>query len=82
MFKMPKEIAKDLRKDLKEEFGLNRNHISVQVTASQSISVQLKVDADAEAIRDFTRAYEDYEVDEVTGEILQGGNTFIIVREA
>ncbi|MEX2936636.1 hypothetical protein [Staphylococcus saprophyticus] len=81
MIKLAKDIAKDLRKDLKEELGLNRNHVSV-TTASQSIIVKLKVDTDIEAVEDFTRSYEVYERDEATGEILQGGNTFIFVEEA
>lgn len=82
MIKLSKDIAKDLRKDLKEELGLNRNHVSVTTTASQSIIVKLKVDTDIEAVEDFTRSYEVYERDEATGEILQGGNTFIFVEEA
>lgn len=81
--KLSTDIAKDLRKGLKQEFGLNRNHVSVRTRGFEVIIVELKTDnIDAEAVEKFVKTFEDYERDAATGEILCGGNTFIHLEQA
>lgn len=81
VIKTPKQIAKELRKGLKKDLGLNRNNVSVKVTGSDIVEVEVKLvnAGDTEKIKEYAKQFEDVERDEITGEVLAGGNTFIRV---
>lgn len=81
MFKTTKEIAQDLRKGLKEEYNLNRNKVRVAKRSESAIDVKLLTEVEnIEEIENFVQQFEDIDRDEVTGEILQAGNTFIFFK--
>ena len=75
------EIAKAIRKGLKEQFEIKRNHVSVRATSVNMVDVifKEKIEIDVEAFYKFVRSFESYEIDEMTHEILCGGNTFVHV---
>lgn len=75
-----KEIAKEIRKELK------RFPYKFSVTAPDvyAVYVEPKEDIksdDLERIREICLKYENYKVDERTGEILSGGNTYVFLQK-
>ena len=77
------EIATQIRTRLKSEMGLTGKQVSVK---AKSFSMGQSVDIFVKAITDFRKiegiAYEFQHIrrDEVTGEVLSGGNTYISVE--
>lgn len=75
------DIAKIIRKEAKENYGLNRNDISVRAQSVNAVDIVFKTDKkfNVEAFCKFAKSFESYQVDEMTMEILSGGNTFIFI---
>ena len=74
--------AKGIREDL-AKLGYNNRKVSVRLSGYSAIYVQLKVEVTAEEFKKIEAAAEQYEHvyhDNLNGEILQGGNTFIFVQ--
>lgn len=77
MFKLPKDVAKEIRTGLKNEYGYNRNQVSVTVS-DEAVRVTVKdPNVNCEKVKDFAMQYKDVDIDELTGEILSGSNTYI-----
>jgi len=78
--KMPnRERTAEIRKELKEN-GYNRNHVSVRSRHYSSITVEIKkADVDYNLVEKIARKQEHYRRCEYSGDILQGGNTFVSV---
>lgn len=80
-----KELAVKIREDLKQR-GYNSRKIGVRYEFcgySSAIRVTVKDDnIDIEEVRGWLKKYESIDRDERTGEVLQGGNTYISVRRA
>jgi hypothetical protein len=77
MFKLPKDVAKEIRTGLKNDYGYNRNQVSVTVS-DEAVSVTVKdPNVNCEKVKEFAMQYKDVDIDEVTGEILAGSNTYI-----
>jgi hypothetical protein len=75
---MCKELAKELRSQLKE-LGYNRTMVSV-TSDYNSINVAVKsIDVDFKKVAELANSYEKLDRDEMTGEILQGGNTYVYI---
>ena len=78
-------VAKAIRKALKEELGLNARKVGVRTslgTTTEAIYVTVKVPIPLEDVEKCCERFEEYDRDEVTREILAGGNTFVFVRYA
>jgi hypothetical protein len=75
-----KEIAKNIRKELKE-INYTNKQVKVKTTPSQAINVDI-IDWTVinEEVKQIAAKYESFERDEITGEILAGGNTFVFVN--
>ena len=80
-----KELAVKIREDLKQR-GYNSRKIGVRYEFcgySSVIYVTVKDDnIDIEEVRGWLKKYESIDLDERTGEVLQGGNTYISVKRA
>ena len=80
-----KELAVKIREDLKQR-GYNSRKIGVRYEFcgySSVIHVMVKDDnIDIEEVRGWLKKYESIDRDERTGEVLQGGNTYISVKRA
>lgn len=80
--KTNKEIKKEITAELKEA-GYNSRKISVSVKDSgysTRIDVTIKdPTVNAQAIEAIVNKHDSYELDERTGEILAGGNTYVFV---
>lgn len=80
-----KELAVKIREDLKQR-GYNSRKIGVRYEFcgySSVIHVTVKDDnIDIEEVRGWLKKYESIDRDERTGEVLQGGNTYLSVRRA
>jgi len=75
-----KEIAKEIRKKLKV-LGFKRGQISVTAPNVYSVRVTLKDRSiNIDPIEKMCKQFESYRRDQATGEILQGGNTFVFVQ--
>ena len=78
-----KELAKQIRKQIKEKLGYNSRQVSVRNRPggySTCILITVKsLDILLEPIEKLTNQHESYEYDQGTQEILSGGNTFIQV---
>lgn len=75
---MCKELAKELRSKLKE-LGYNRNMVSV-TSDYDSMHITVKaIDVDFKKVAELANSYEKLDRDEMTGEILQGGNTYVYI---
>lgn len=81
MYKTMADRAKEIRKTIKDQLGLNSRQVSVRVGSGYgAFYIQAKTE-EAEAKIDQIKAigneYESYRTCEATGEILCGGNTFV-----
>lgn len=77
---MCKELAKNLRSELKE-LGYNRNMVSV-TSDYDSIHVTVKsIDVNFKKVAELANNYEKIRTDH-TGDILQGGNIFVFIEYA
>lgn len=80
-----KELAVKIRDELKQR-GYNSRKIGVRYEFcgySSVIHVAVKDEnIDIEEVRGWLKRYESIDRDERTGEVLQGGNTYISVRRA
>lgn len=75
-----KEKAKLLRKDLKNNLGYTAKQVSVRMSAGSALYVTIKdYKVDVEAVEKEARKYEEISYDEVSREILAGGNDFVFV---
>lgn len=76
---MCKESAKELRSKLKE-LGYSRNMVGV-TSDYDSINVTIKsIEVNFKNVEELANNYESIRTDEMTGEILQGGNTYVTVK--
>ena len=75
--------SKEIKKYLKEN-GINTKNISIKGSNcgySESYNITIKdINIDIEKVRKLVQKLESYERDERTGEILEGGNTYIFVN--
>ena len=69
------EVAKEIRKELKQRFPGTK--FSVRTSRSGSITISWVDFPTQEAVEAVTGKYEEIRRDEVTGEILGGGNLFV-----
>lgn len=78
-----KEIAQKIREDLKKA-GYNLRDFSIRARAcgySDSIDITIKnLEIKDFEIEKIAKVYQYYDTDERTGEILQGGNTYVFVK--
>lgn len=76
------EIRTQVRETIKG-LGLKRTDVSISVYCtglSDSIRIQLKNEnVNGKMIQDALNKFQSYERDEMTGEILSGGNTFVFI---
>lgn len=69
-------------KQVLKEHGYNNRKVGVRYDG-HAIWLTIKYLAiDIKEIEQLVKGYESYECDEVTGEILSGGNTFVFVNYA
>ena len=73
--------AKDIRKQIKNELGLNSRQVSVRSTAG-SIRVEVKVPVAIAPIKEIAMQARRVRYCEFSGEILSGGNVFVNVSYA
>ena len=75
--------SKEIKKYLKEN-GIDTKNISVKGSTcgySESYEITIKdININIEKVRELLKTFESYETDERTGEILEGGNTYIFVN--
>lgn len=76
--------SKEIKKYLKENGIDTTKNISIKSSNcgySESYNVTIKdINIDIEEVRELVKIFESYERDERTGEILEGGNTYIFVN--
>ncbi len=73
-------LRTQVRQEIKN-LGLKRTDVSVTVDV-YCVRVQAKHEnVNLKQIQDALCKYESYERDEMTGEILSGGNTFVFVKD-
>jgi hypothetical protein len=73
--------TKEIRKRMKEELGYNARQVSVKQPHYSSIEFTIRdATVDEQAVEEFSNRFQNYQTDQGTGEILQGGNTFTFVR--
>ena len=79
-----KETATEIRKAIKKQLGLSSRQVSVRgeiAGYSSVISITVKsLDIALEPIEKITESYDSYTYDEVTQEILAGGNMYVNVK--
>ena len=75
--------SKEIKNYLKEN-GIDTKKVSVkELPSSYSQAFQITIkssDIDIEEVEKLSQHFKNYETDERTGEILQGGNTFVFVE--
>ena len=75
------EIAAAIRSSLKKTLGYTNRQISVKAR-DYAIWVKAKVAGlNLQKVHEISMKYYDVERDEITGEILSGGNTFVFVND-
>ena len=73
------EKAARIRKELKNTLGYNNRMVAVKSTCG-SITIRCKeAGLDAKAIYAIASQFKNVHYDEMTGEVLAGGNTFVFV---
>ena len=76
-----KDKAKLLRKDLKDNLGYTAKQVNVRMSAGTALNVTIKdYNVDVAAVTKEVFKYEEISYDEISGEILAGGNDFIFVE--
>lgn len=78
--KLATDIAKDIRKTIKTEKGYTNRDVKVNCSNN---SINLKIinyKVDGSYLEDIANRFADIDYDEVTDEILTGGNTFIFIE--
>lgn len=78
--KLATDIAKDIRKVIKTEKGYTNRDVKVNCSNN---SIRLKIvnyKVDGNYLEDIANRFADIDYDEVTDEILTGGNTFIFIE--
>lgn len=76
-----KNIAKNIRKELKENYGYSNNQVNVKTRDAQVINIIIKDwNVKYKDVEEVAKRNEEYQTDEVTGEILMGGNIFVFVK--
>lgn len=77
-----KEVAKEIRKELKEQLGYNSRQVSVRCSGGCTVHV-IVIDKtiETEAVRKLAESYKDIDYDIATGEVLLGGNIYIHVSK-
>lgn len=75
--------SKEIKNYLKDN-GIDTKKVSVKELSggySQAFQITIKSsDIDIEEVENLSHHFKNYEIDERTGEILQGGNTFVFVE--
>lgn len=80
MVKVPKEVAKEIRNGLKNDYGYNRNQVSVCVFDS-TVQVEVKdPDVNCQEVKDYAYQFREVDIDETTGEVLLGNNIYIFFK--
>lgn len=75
------DIAKNLRKELKDELGYNNRKVSVKQSGLETLIVSIKdYTVSYQKVKSITDNFESIDRDEATGEILVGGNVFIRIE--
>ncbi|MCE5003694.1 hypothetical protein KJJ36_15125 [Staphylococcus pseudoxylosus] len=75
------DIAKNLRKELKNELGYNNRKVSVKQSGLETLIVSIKdYTVSYQKVKSITDNFESIDRDEATGEILVGGNVFIRIE--
>jgi len=75
-----KEQAKLIRAELKKELGLTSKDVSVK-SDLYAVWVRIKnEDIEIEDVKNIAKKYESIDRCERTGEILQGGNSYVFVQ--
>lgn len=71
------KVAKEIRQGLKEKFGYNRNFVRVRCdnTAIYVTTIDHKVNCTE--VEKYVNKFRSVDYDEVSGEILEGGNLFV-----
>lgn len=78
--KLTTDIAKDIRKAIKNEKGYTNRDVKVNCKGN---TIKLKIinyEVDSNYLNDVANRFDDIDYDEATGEILTGGNTFIFIE--
>lgn len=74
-----KEQVQEIRVLMKQELGYKANQVSVRAKGSAIYFTIRDPKVDIHKLHDFSRNFEEYQLDERTYEILQGGNTFTFI---
>tara|TARA_R110002020_G_scaffold90534_30_gene220532 strand:+ start:2404 stop:2667 length:264 start_codon:yes stop_codon:yes gene_type:complete len=78
-----KELAKQIRQDIKKHLGYSSRQVSVRgeyCGHSECVRITAKsLDIPLEPLEQLTAKHESFQRDYATGEILSGGNTYIDV---
>lgn len=75
------EASAIIRKELKEKYGYNNRMVSVK-SSLYAIKVRCKVDGlDKKGIYRIANKFRSVDYDEITGEILSGGNTYVFIED-
>ena len=75
-----KEEAKIIRAELKQKLGLTVKDVSVK-SDLYSVWVRIKnKDVNINEVKNIAKKYESFDRCERTGEILQGGNSYVFVE--
>ena len=81
MYMSDVEIAAAIRSSLKKTLGYTNRQVSVKAR-DYAIWVNAKVAGlNLQKVHEISMKYYDVERDEITGEILSGGNTFVFVND-
>lgn len=78
--KLAKDIAKDIRKEIKSDKGYTNRDVKVNCSNGSIYINVMNYEVDCNYLEDLAKKHEQVDYDEITGEILSGGNTFIFVK--
>lgn len=75
------DIAKNLRKELKDKLGYNNRKVSVKQSGLETLIVSIKdYTVSYQKVKSIADNFESIDRDKATGEILVGGNVFIRIE--
>lgn len=80
MLKSPKYVAKEIRTGLKNEYGYNRNQVSVTSSGETVYVIVKEPNVNCKEVKEFAMQYKDVDIDQYTGEILMGSNIYIYFK--